>query len=104
MRVDPNDVSYEALKDAENIGRDARRREARQLRDYTGEDEDTARTDVHVHVHQHPQPSQPDTEIETEVSVGPVKVTGLPKWAVGAIVAAGIVVAAVTAAVAHFAK
>jgi hypothetical protein len=102
--VSPLETAYEAARDAQSIVRDRQRREARSLHDYTGEDEDTKRTDVHVHVHQHPTPSQPEIEVETEVSVGPVKVTGLPRWAVGAIVATGIVVAAVTAAVAHFAK
>jgi hypothetical protein len=92
LRVDPNEEAYEALKDAENIGRDAHRRE---LRSYTGEEEDTKRTNVHVHLHS--KPSSDPTELE----VGPVKVRGLPKWLV---VLLGAIVAAVTALVAHFAR
>lgn len=80
LRGNPNEEAYEALKDAENIRRDAERREQmRSLSDYTGEDEDTKRTDVHVHVHQH---SQPDIEVEASVEVGPVKVNGVPRWLV----------------------
>lgn len=94
--VDPNETAYEALKDAENIGRDARRRE-RGLQEYTGDDEDTKRVNVapemHVHVHQH---SQPDIEPEASVEVGPVKVRGLPKWAIAA---TGVAVAAIVAIV-----
>ena len=103
--VDPTETAYEALKDAENIGRDAQRRE-RKLHSYTGEDEDTARhvIETHVHVH-HPAPSSPDVEVETAVEVGPVKVTGLPRAAVAAVVLGAALIAAVVAALAaHFGK
>jgi hypothetical protein len=95
--VDPLEEAYEAAKDAQNIIRDEQRREQRALHD-ADTDEVTARHDVHVHVHQH---SQPDVEIETSVEVGPVKVKGLPKWAIAAI---GLLVAAGTALVSHFAS
>lgn len=102
-RVDPNELAYEAFKDAENIKRDAERRE-RRLQPYAGDDEDTKRTnlaDIHVHVH---QASQPDIDIESSVALGPVKVTGLPRWVTIGVVGLGVVLAGVTAAVAHFAS
>lgn len=101
--VDPIETAYEAAKDAQGIMRDARRREQRSLPDYTGEDEDTKRTnvaDVHVHVHQH---SQPDVEVDASVEVGPVKVSGLPRWVVIAVAVGGTLVAAGVAIAAHFA-
>lgn len=79
--------------------RDEQKRRARELPDYSDETEDTKRTDVHVHVHQ-PTPSQPDIEIDASVEVGPIKVTGLPRWAVALV---AVLAAAGTAVVAHFA-
>lgn len=99
FEVDPNETAYEALKDAENIRRDVQRREQRrELQSYTGEDEDTKRTDVHVHVHQH---SQPDVEVETSVEVGPLKAKGIPRWAMGVIGVTAALIAAGTALLAH---
>ena len=92
VHVDPLEEAYEAAKDARNIVRDEQRRRER-LQSYTGEDEIT-QNNVHVHVHQ-PAPSQPDTE--PSIEVGPVKVSGLPRWAIIAIagvVAVGTAVAA----------
>lgn len=94
--------------DARDIARDLLRR----LPEYTGsEDEDTARHDMYphppqvTHVHVHPQPSQPDHDSEPpQVEIGPVTVRGLPKWAVTAIVAIGLVAAAATAIASHFAS
>lgn len=101
--VDPNEEAYEALKDAENIRRDARRRES--LHSYTGEDEITKNGVHEVHNHvtvnmPHPSPSQPDgkVDVETSIEVGPVRVKGLPKWAV---IATAALAAAVTALLAH---
>lgn len=95
--VDRIEQIWEGARDAQDLMRDKKRREQRSLPDYTGEDEDTKRTDVHVHVHQH---SQPDVEVETSVEVGPVKVHGLPKWL---IVVIGVVVAVAVPVVAWFA-
>ncbi len=101
--ADPLEEAWESARDARDIIRDKQRRDARELPDYTGDDEDTARHDMaphpamHVHVHQH---SQPDTE-PPQIELGPVKVRGLPKWLV---VALGAVVAAATAVAAHFAR
>lgn len=81
--------AYEAARDARDIIRDKQRREQRSLPEYTGEDEDTARHEVHVHVH---QPSQPDREDEPQLELGPMRVRGIPRWLVvtlAAIVAAG---------------
>lgn len=79
--------------------RDKQRREQqRSLHEYTGEDEDTKRTDVHVHVHQH---SQPDVEVETSVEVGPLKAKGIPRWAMGVIGVTAALIAAGTALLAH---
>lgn len=95
--------AIEQADDARDIARDL----LRQLPDYDGNElEDTARHDMsphpqqmHVHVHQH---SQPDND-EPSIEVGPVHVRGLPKWLATAIVIGGVVVAAATALVAHFA-
>lgn len=89
--VDPLEEAWEAARDARDIMRDEQRRERQSLPEYTDENEDTKRTgvaDLHVHVHQH---STPDVEVDASVEVGPVKVSGLPRWAV---VAVGVVVAA----------
>lgn len=100
LAVDPLEEAWESARDARDIIRDKQRRDARELSTYTGEDEDTKRTDtrdVHVHVHQHSQPDEDEPQIE----LGPVKVRGLPKWLV---VAIGLAVAAGTALAAHFAR
>lgn len=81
--------------------------EARKLPSYDAHDEEsTARhnipADVHFHMHA-PQPSKPDSDPPGEIELGPVKVRGIPKWATVAIVATGVVIAAVTAAASHFA-
>jgi hypothetical protein len=96
--IDPLEEAWESARDARDIIRDEQRKAARSLHDYTGEDEDTKRTDVHVHVHQH---SQPDIEVDASVEVGPVKLRGLPKWLV---VVFGLIAAAATALIAHFAR
>jgi hypothetical protein len=88
-------------EDAKDIATD----ELRRLPDYADEDEPTGRhqaivVENHTHVHA-PQTSQPDVEVESSVEVGPVKVTGLPRWAVIALAA---LVAAVTAALAALAR
>ena len=101
LLVSPLETAYEGAKDARDIILDQRRREARQARelpDYSDEGESTARHEaivVNNHFHQ-PQPSQPDIEPEASVEVGPVKVRGLPKWAIAA---TGIAVAAIVAIV-----
>lgn len=95
------EVAIERAGDARDIAKDLLRR----LPEYDGDElEDTARHDMsthplHVHVHQH---SQPDND-EPSIEVGPVHVHNLPKWLATAIVIGGVVVAAATALVAHFA-
>lgn len=104
-RVDPIETAWEALKDAENIKRDAQRRESRSLPDYTDEEVSTARRnlpDQHIHVHVN-NASSPEIEVETELSIGPLKAKGLPRWATGAIIGVGIVAAVATAIASHFA-
>ena len=76
--------------------------EARKLPSYEADEEvSTARhnipPNIHFDVHLS-QPSQPDTE--PQIEVGPVKLSGLPKLAIAVV---GIVIAAITAAVSHFA-
>jgi hypothetical protein len=77
----------------------------RQLPDYDGDEEaDTANHNVHVTVNLPPTASQPEIKLEgdVEVSVGPVRLKGLPKWAT---IAIGLVAAAIAALVAaRFAK
>jgi len=93
----PNDPLEQARRfasDARDIARDERRR----MPGYDANTEEITKTGLHVHVHQH---SQPDIEAEASVEVGPVKVTGIPKWAIAAI---GLLVAAGAAIVSHLAK
>ena len=97
LLVDPLEEAYEAAKDAQNIIRDAKRRE-RSLHSYSDEEEIT-QTELHTHVHVYQHPSKPDLEVETSVEVGPVKVSGLPKWAIAAI---GLLLAAGAAMLSHF--
>ena len=100
----PNDPLEQARRfaaDARDIARDEKRR----LPGYDADTEEITQTgmqsqQVHVHVHQH---SQPDVEVETTLELGPIKAKGLPRWATVAIVATGVVIAAVTAAASHFA-
>ena len=83
--------------------------EARKLPSYDAHDEEsTARhnipQDLHFHMHA-PQPSKPDSDPPAgEIELGPVKVRGIPRWMTIAIVATGVVIAAVTAAASHFAS
>lgn len=93
--VDRIEQIWEGARDAQDLIRDKKRREQRSLQEYTGEDEDTKRADVHVHVHQH---SQPDIEVEASVEVGPVKFKGLPK---GIVVCIALFVAGVAVFIAH---
>lgn len=100
---DPLEEAWESARDARDIIRDRQRRERRSLPEYTGDDEDTARHEVHVHVTNHavaPSPSKPDGAIDTTTTVElhGVKVTGLPKWLVAGLLAG---VAAATAFAAH---
>ena len=96
LNVSDIEQAYEAHKDAENMLRDRQRRE--RLQSYTGEDEITQNGHHHTTVNvtlPQPAPSQPDTE--PSIEVGPVKVSGLPRWAIVAIagvVAVGTAVAA----------
>ncbi len=94
----PNDPLEQARRyasDARDIARDERRR----MPGYDADTEEITKTGMHVTVNvQHPQPSQPDIETTTKttVEVHGVKVTGLPKWVVAAVLGAvaGIVAAA----------
>lgn len=92
--------AIDKASDARDIARDMLRR----LPEYDGsEEESTARHDaphsLHVHVH---QDSRPDVEVDSAVEFGPVKVTGMPKWATAAlVVAAAAATAGATAVVAH---
>ena len=93
------DRMLEGGKDVLNIIRDRERRERRmrgELRSYTGEEDEPTQNNVHVHVHPQ-QPSKPDSEAP-QLELDSVKVRGLPKWATGATVVAGLVLAAITAA------
>ena len=96
------ETAHEGAKDALTLMRDKQRRE-RALQDYAASDDEiTARhevREVHNHTHVH-MPSQPDHDDEPKLEIGAVKVTGLPKLAIAAV---GIVIAAITAAVSHFA-
>ena len=96
LHVSDIEQAYEAHKDAENMLRDRQRRE--RLQSYTGEDEITQNghhTTVNVTLPQ--TASQPEVKVEASIEVGPVKVSGLPRWAIVAIagvVAVGTAVAA----------
>jgi hypothetical protein len=91
------DAALEKADDARDLMEDLMRRK---LPSYTGdEEESTARHEMpaqHFHVTVN-NGSKPDIELEGEVEIGPVKVSGLPKWAV---VAIGLVAAAIAAFVA----
>jgi len=79
--------------------------EARKLPSYDAHDEEsTARHNIPKDIHFHVHPSQPDHDDDPQIELGPVKVSGLPRWATVAIVGTGVVVAAVTAVVSHFTK
>ena len=92
----PNDPLEQARRFA-SAARDIARDERRRLPDYDADTEEITQNNVHVHVHQSGTNSQP--EVDTTVEVGPVKLTGLPKWGIAAI---GLVIAAITAAVSRF--
>ena len=98
MEVDRIEQIWEGARDVQDIARDLKKRD--RLQSYTGEDEVTqnGHQRVEVHVHQHSQPDSDPPEQEPSVEVGPLKVRNLPRWATGAIVVAGIVLAAITAA------
>lgn len=87
--------ALEAAGDARDIARDMLRR----LPDYDGsEEESTARHEMpqmHVHVHQHSDPDLRETD--ATVDIGPVKVSGLPKWLGALALAAGAGVTALLA-------
>lgn len=97
------ETAHEGAKDALTLMRDKQRREQRSLAEYVASDDEiTARhevREVHNHTHVH-MPSQPDHDDSPTIEVGPVTVKGLPKLAIAAV---GIVIAAITAAVSHFA-
>jgi hypothetical protein len=104
-RQPSNRHDLESAIDRAGDARDMARDLLRRLPDYDGsEEEDTARHDMgarqtitHVHIHQ----SQPEIEVETaHIEVGPVKVSGLPRWAVVGIAA---IIATGAALLAHFA-
>lgn len=88
------EAAIEHADDARDIARDLLRR----LPDYDADCEEVT-ANVHVPPAQHfhvtvNNGSKPDIELEGEVQVGPLKVTGLPKWAA---VAIGLAVAGLTA-------
>lgn len=93
---DPLEQARRYAADARDIARDERRR----MPGYDADTEEITKTGLqtvtHVHVHQH---SQPDIDVESSIELGPMKVTGLPKWAVAAL---GLLVAAGAAIVSHF--
>lgn len=91
---------HELAADARDIIRDQQRRE---LPEYDDTEESTARHEMpaqnfHFTVNAGTgTPSHPELEVETEVSIGAVKVKGLPKWLIAlAIPAAGAITAFVT--------
>lgn len=86
----PLEAAYEAAADARDIVRDEQRR--RELRSYSGDEEEvTANVHVTVNVPQ-VAPSQPDLKMETEVEVHGIRVKGLPRWAIAllALIGAGV--------------
>ena len=91
---DPLEQARRFASDAKDIARDERRR----LPEYDADTDETTVTGAqqHVHVHMH---SQPDTDSQPTVELGPVKLRGLPKWA---LVGVGLVLAGVTALASRF--